>query len=442
MRITIVTLGTRGDVQPYVALALGLKNAGHHVRLATHALFRNFVTGYGIDFAALPIDPQDLLAAEEDPQWINPIGNTVRNIHKTVKTVSPFVHELLRDCVNACADADVVLSSTLGALAGYHVAEKLEVPFYPAYIQNIIRTGAYPSVLAPVLPLGSVYNRLSYSLGDRLAWQAIRPAINVLRREALGLPGLPLQFPLERVWQARQPHLLGFSPAVLPKPPEWGDWVHVTGYWFLPRPADWRPPAGLVDFLGAGPAPVSVGFGSITIGDPEAATALVLEALARSKQRGLLLTGWGGLRQSDLPDHVFKLEAVPHDWLFPRMAAVVHHGGAGTTAAGLRAGVPNIVIPNFMDQPFWGHQVARLGAGPSPIPRNQLTARRLASAIQAAVGDPVLRSRAAAIGRQLQAEDGVACAVEAFQRHPAWVLTNRPAAYHPVPGWAGKLRAR
>jgi UDP:flavonoid glycosyltransferase YjiC (YdhE family) len=199
----------------------------------------------------------------------------------------------------------------------------------------------------------------------------------------------------------------------------------MTGYWFLDRPQGWQPPAALVDFLQAGPPPVVVGFGSITVRDPEETTVLVLSALRAARQRGLLLTGWGGLSQADLPDDVFKLEAVPHDWLFPRAAAVVHHGGAGTTAAALRAGVPSIVVPNFMDQPFWAQRVVALGAGPRPIPRNRLNAARLSAALRAAVEDESFRARAAAVGRRLRAEDGVGRAVEAFERHPARVLALR-----------------
>jgi sterol 3beta-glucosyltransferase len=204
---------------------------------------------------------------------------------------------------------------------------------------------------------------------------------------------------------------------VLPKPPEWGDWIHITGYWFLDHPPEWRPSAGLVDFLRSGPPPVYVGFGSMNNRNPEEVTGLALKALARARQRGLLLTGWGGLSQSDLPDDVFKIETIPHDWLFPQMAAVVHHGGIGTLAAGLRAGVPSIVVPYFSDQPFWGQRVAALGVGPPPIPRQSLTAGHLAAAIQLAVGDPGIRARAAALGEKIRAENGVARAVEAFHRH-------------------------
>jgi UDP:flavonoid glycosyltransferase YjiC (YdhE family) len=439
MRITLVTLGTRGDVQPYLALGLGLQRAGHEVRLATHGSYREFVTSHGLAFAPLPIDPQAMLAADDNPRWLLPAANTVRYVWKMVNETAPLVDQVLRDCLAACQDADVVISSVLGFLAAFHVAEKLEIPCVPAYFQPILRTREYPSMLAPLLPLGSFYNWLTYSLFDHSAWRFLRPLLNAGRQSALGLPPLPSRpFPMDWLWQQRQPHLMGFSETIVPKPPEWGDWVHVTGYWFLDRPPEWQPPPQLVAFLEAGPPPIAVGFGSITVRDPEEATALVLAALERAGQRGILLTGWGGLSQADLPAHVFKLEAIPHDWLFPRVAAVVHHGGAGTTAAGLRAGVPTIVIPNFMDQPFWGRRVAELGAGPSPIPRHKLTVERLAEAMQTAVHDRALRARAAALGDQLRVENGVERAVRVIEANPGrWLRLRSPRQPRP---WDNRLR--
>jgi UDP:flavonoid glycosyltransferase YjiC (YdhE family) len=419
MRISIVTLGTQGDVQPYVALGLGLKGAGHEINLVTHDNFKTFITGRGLGFSALAIDPRAMLEDEQDHLWQNGVSSTLRSIANMARVAEPLAKQLVLDCWRACKTADVIMCSVTGSLIGYHIAEKLGVPFYPAYLQNVFRTRAYPSMLAPIMPLGSGYNWLSYNMVDHLVWRFIRPYTNQVRQEILGLAPLSSTFPLDYIWQQRQPHLLGFSSAVLPKPPEWGDWAHLTGYWFLDQSDGWQPPADLVDFLESGPAPISVGFGSLHIGDPEAATKLVVEALARTKQRGILLTGWGGLRQTHLPDNVFQIEAIPHDWLFPRVAAVIHHGGAGTTAAGLRAGVPNIVIPHFTDQPFWGQRVAQLGVGPRPIPRSALSSARLAAAIQVAVHDPAMRVRAVALGRKLQAEDGVARAVEIFQHNSA-----------------------
>lgn len=212
------------------------------------------------------------------------------------------------------------------------------------------------------------------------------------------------------------PMLYGFSPSVIPPPVDWRAEDHVTGYWFLDPPADWTPPPDLLNFLQAGSPPVYVGFGSMGNRDPAETTDLVLQALSKTGQRAILLTGWGGMQKTDLPASVFMVDSIPHAWLLPRVAAVVHHGGAGTTAAGLRAGVPSIVIPFLGDQPFWGRRVHNLGVGPAPIPRSKLTVDRLAQAIQEAVTNTAMRQRAAELGSKIQAEDGIANAVELIQR--------------------------
>jgi UDP:flavonoid glycosyltransferase YjiC (YdhE family) len=201
--------------------------------------------------------------------------------------------------------------------------------------------------------------------------------------------------------------LYGYSAHVLPRPTDWGDFIHVTGYWFLEPPAGWQPPSDLVQFLEAGPPPVYIGFGSMFSRDPEATADLAIQALARSGQRGVLYGGWGGLKKAQLPETVFMADALPHSWLFPRMAAIVHHGGAGTTAAALRSGIPSIVTPFFGDQPFWGQRVAALGAGPQPIPRRRLTVDSLAKAIQIARTDEKMHKRAADLGERIRAERGI-----------------------------------
>ncbi|MBM3121917.1 MAG: glycosyltransferase family 1 protein, partial [Chloroflexi bacterium] len=191
--------------------------------------------------------------------------------------------------------------------------------------------------------------------------------------------------------------------------------IHVTGYWFLDPSEGWRPAADLLDFLNGGPPPVYIGFGSMVHRRPEEVAALVCDALQRSGLRAVWSAGWGGLASTRLPNSVFMTGSIPHAWLFPRMAAVVHHGGVGTTAAGLRAGVPSIAIPYFGDQPFWGRRIAELGVGPKPIPRSRLTADRLALALQSATTDTGMQARAARLGEAIRAEDGIGNAVRVIE---------------------------
>ena len=246
-------------------------------------------------------------------------------------------------------------------------------------------------------------------------WQGGRKADNLARQQVLNLPKAPFFGPYGSKQTRGLPILYGFSPSVIASPADWPCEAQVTGYWFLEAESDWTPPPALVDFLAAGPPPVYVGFGSMTNRKPEETAALVITALQKTGQRAVLMSGWGGLQATDLPDTFFIVDAAPHAWLFPRTAAVVHHGGAGTTAAGLRAGVPSIIIPYFADQPFWGNRVAQLGVGPQPLPRKILTVDRLAAALETAVTNPQMQQRAAELGRKIQAEDGIAQAVSIVQ---------------------------
>jgi UDP:flavonoid glycosyltransferase YjiC (YdhE family) len=223
--------------------------------------------------------------------------------------------------------------------------------------------------------------------------------------------------PLRRLKKERYPILYGFSPALYPRSPDWGDWVEMTGYWFLDRLPGWAPPPDLVDFLDAGPPPVAVGFGSIPEDSAGSLTELTLEALERAGQRGVLLAGAGGLGSADLPSWAHMIDEVPYDWLFPRMTAVVYHGGLGTMAEALRAGVPMACIPYHAEQFLWASRLEDLGAGPPMVPRSELSVEALSSAIDTASTDRRIRRRAAELGAVIATEDGVDTAVAAFERH-------------------------
>ncbi|NER84842.1 MAG: glycosyltransferase family 1 protein, partial [Leptolyngbya sp. SIO1D8] len=265
----------------------------------------------------------------------------------------------------------------------------------------------------------------------QLFWQAFRQPINQWRVETLHLPAWQRNPLGNEGWQ-RVSILYGYSPTVIPKPANWAEHLHVTGYWFLESLPDFSPPLELIHFLEAGEPPIYIGFDSMTDRHPEFMAETAITALTQTRQRGILLTGWGGISHTDLPDSIFKLDSVPHSWLFPKMTDIVHHGGAGTTAAALRAGVPNIIIPFIADQPFWGHRIAQLGVGPQPIPKKKLTVERLATAIQTAVEDKAMKQRAKVLGRKIRSENGVAEAVKAFhQLLPPKSSTMPVAALNP-----------
>lgn len=413
--ITILAVGSRGDVQPYCALAVGLQRAGHRVRFATHYNFKELVSKQGLEFAPIAGNFQELLKSEEGLKLLE---------GKRSKLVSEELFQTqLLDSWQACQETDVIIFTPLTTW-GYHIAEKLAVPCFFASCIPLSPTRAFPFLKgagASRNPLAGTLNYASYLLVEFLFWQSQRKNINRFRRETLDLPLLPiggLRFTRRRPLNLSPlPMLYGFSPSVIPKPNDWPGYLHVTGYWFLDQMQDYQPPNELVNFINDGSRPIYIGFGSMTSRQPDCLTQIAIEALNRNNQRGILLSGWAGIGKVNLPDNIFVCDFVPHEWLFPQMAAVVHHGGASTTAAGLRAGVPSLVVPFIGDQLSWGQRVANLGVGPAPISYKELSVELLASAIQMAVSDQAMRDRAVVLGQKIREENGVANGVEAFHSH-------------------------
>jgi UDP:flavonoid glycosyltransferase YjiC (YdhE family) len=311
----------------------------------------------------------------------------------------------------ACEDADAVVCSLIGA-AGYTIARQRGVPCILTQLQPIWPTRAFPASIGWSRQTGRPYpNLLSHLVAEQGLWQMMRPTRGSRRGQVTALPRTPLASPFAHARRRRLPVLLGFSPAVQPPPPDWPDHIHVTGYWFLDPPR-WSAPDELAGFLSAGPPPVYVGFASWH--NDTQTSHVIRAALRQAGLRGVVL---GDTRRDTSTEEVLVVDEVPHAWLFPQMAAVVHHGGAGTTAVGLRAGVPTVVCSFIGDQSYWGSRVHALGAGPPPIPIRHLTADRLAQALGHATRDPSFRARAAALGGQIRAEDGVARAVKLITAH-------------------------
>jgi UDP:flavonoid glycosyltransferase YjiC (YdhE family) len=386
------------------------------VRIAAAADYAALVEAYGLEFAPLAGSIRELMDREMVYGILDAPGNPLRFGKRMLDAVQPIVSRLVADCREACAGAEMLIVSTLGVYVAYDVARELGIPFCAAHMHPYGTTRAYPQVFFPRLPgwvpLRGHYNRLTHGLAEAGFWFLLSAALNTARREALALPPTSRTAMLRRSRETTNPTLLAYSERLAPRPRDWGAHAHVTGYWFLDRPPGWQPPTLLSDFLASGPPPVYVSFGSNLAGrDPDEVTRLLVEALKRAGVRGILSSAWGDLGNTCLPDTVLRVEQVPHDWLFPRMAAVVHHGGAGTTAAALRAGVPSVAVPFFGDQRFWAERLHALGASPAPLPRPQLTADRLANAIRATVCNPAMKQRAACLGERLNKENGVEKAI-------------------------------
>ena len=420
-------MGSRGDIQPYVALALGLVEAGHDVRITTHRIFEGFVKEHGLDFFPLDIDPRQVLVNRAVAELGN---NTFRITRWMQENFRPALQDVFQVTLDSAQDADLLLNSAL-SFAGWHVAQKLKAPAIAVYLQPATPTRTFPAATITLppswLPFKGIYNYAASKVANQFFFRMLLSMNNDCREEVLDLPPLSATY----YWKidspsAGVPMIYGYSPTVLPRPSNWGDSIKVVGYWFLESAEDYHPPAELEEFLASGPKPVYIGFGSMVDHEREQMTRLVVEALDQAGQRAILLGGWSELGSQVfseaatnafvLPDTILNVDYVPHDWLFPRVAAVVHHGGAGTTAAGLRAGAPTVVVAFFGDQPFWGKRIAELGVGPEPVARKKLTADRLAQAILKAISDNTIQQRAAELGAKIRAEDGITRAVELIEK--------------------------
>jgi sterol 3beta-glucosyltransferase len=418
MHVTILALGSRGDVMPYINLGKGLKAVGHQVRFVTFENFEPLVIAQDLDFHPIRGDVQSILTGAGGQALAESGRNAFRMARSVSRLFGVMAEDIARDLSSPeLWDTEVIVNQLPGGLYGYDLAEKLGVPMVLAAVMPLTPTRhqpmlAFPSFLAPI----PGYNVFTHLLAYQLVWQGFRPVVSRWRMQTLGLSKAPLWGYSGLMEERRVPVLNGFSAHVVTRPPDWGQHIHITGYWF-PDDEGWRPPEGLCEFIEAGPPPVFIGFGSMPMRNPKRTTAIVLDALKRSGQRAILHTGWGGIGLQELPDYAWKIGYVPYGWLFPRMAAVTHHGGSGTTASGLRAGVPSIIVPFLFDQFYWGKRISSLGVGPEPIPHRKLSVERLAEALTLAVNDTQMRQNATELGEKIRAEDGVREAVKAIQRY-------------------------
>jgi sterol 3beta-glucosyltransferase len=414
MKITLLTAGSRGDVQPYIALARGLSGGGHRVRLASYSSFEEMASRYGLEFAPIHAPPEAITNSRRWYNWQRSGSDLPRLIYyysQITREAQASITMMLDDYWLACQDADLVISSASGFI-GPQIAEARQALHCWALFQPMTPSRAFPVFFTPGMPsLGGKFNAISYRIAEQIYWWLFKASINRWRQSRLRLP--PSRQPLQSMFsnspEARV--LYGFSSQVIPKPDDWGENISVCGYWFLEPPADWRPCQELVQFLEAGEHPVYIGVTNIRSTSSQAMMKLALEALRICGYRAILNTAGLEFEPAAIPDTVFCVDSVPHDWLFPRVAAVVHHGGAGTTASAFRAGVPSLGIPGFFDQPFWSQLIPKLGVGLPPISPKRLTARRLAMALTQLVTDPAIKLRSIRLGEAIRKELGVQRAV-------------------------------
>ena len=430
LNVVIQVVGSRGDVQPFVALGKTLKEQHHHrVRLATHSTFKGFVEESGLEFFNIGGDPAKLMAFMVKNPGLMPGFDSLR--HGDVGKRQREIFDILLGCWRSCIEpgdgmnlefpednsgehprpfiADVIIANP-PSFAHIHCAEKLGIPVHLMFTMPWSPTQVFPHPLASVHSSNAdpnLTNLISYTLVEAMTWQGLGHVINRFRAQNLRLEPVSLIYAPSLLNRLYIPYTYCWSPALIPKPKDWGQHISISGFYFLSLASTFTPDPDLLEFLNAGPTPIYIGFGSIVVDDPNAMTSMIFDAIKKAGVRALVSQGWGGLGKGDMvvPETVFMLGNIPHDWLFKRVSCVVHHGGAGTTAAGIALGKPTVIVPFFGDQPFWGAMIARAGAGPLPVPYKGLTADVLAASIVEAL-QPSVQKQAAILAASIAQEKG------------------------------------
>jgi sterol 3beta-glucosyltransferase len=407
MQIVLIASGTRGDVQPMIALGKALKDVGHQVRLVAGSNFVSWIESHGLE-AYPTVDIEAVMQSEQGIKWVE--SKSQMEQFSAIKSLTDSLLEpSIAGVLDGTKGADLIISGFLTEGHAQALNEKYGIPVISCALQPYRSTSLGAANFMPLLPKSdSILNRWMGGLAEWFTWRMSEKVVNALRQR-LGLS--PYTARSYAKVGKMIPALYAFSRYVVPPTQDTNSYI--TGYWFFDEP--FTPPNDLMEFIKAGEAPVYVGFGSMSSSDPEGTVMMISEALARLGQRGVIARGWSQAQIKDIPDHLFVLDKTSHTWLFPQMSAVVHHGGAGTTAAGLRAGRPSLIVSHLGDQPYWGRRVHELGVGPQPIKRHDLTTDLLTERLKPLLNDKTIRTQAAQLGTQIRGEDGVKTAVHWIQ---------------------------
>ena len=423
MKIAITTLGSRGDLQPYIALALGLKTAGYDVLIISAKNEEDFVRNHGLDFYALDVDIQKLMEGNSDVQEMAKGNNPIKFIFshlKGSKNLKKLMVKTQGEIWNACLDADLIIFHP-GMPIGYFIAELNDKKSVLVNPFPVVATKDYPSVLFYTFPrLGRSFNLLTHFIFYKVFWALAKSSIEGFWKENIGKKVDFSASPILQQIKSGKPVINAYSPLIFQPSKEWGDNIQTVGSLIIENESNFTPSKELEDFIKNGEPPVFIGFGSMKDLNSFTKTfEIISEAVTKTKQRAVIGLGWTKNSFSGvLPDNIFLIENIPFSWLFPQMKLVVHHGGAGTTAAGLNAGKPTIIIPHMADQPAWGLRVYELGVGSKPITRKSLSAEKLSKAITFAL-QPKIVEAANRLGQSMRTEHSLEKAINIINQYMA-----------------------
>ncbi len=413
MRLTMISIGSTGDVRPYIILGQELVRRGHQVRIAAFSPFEKMITEAGLEFHPLAGDVVKIMA-----NIMKPGTNGLTYLQRVQEAIKDVAGPLLQNMQSACADAQAIITTFFGS-SMYSIAEKNNVPCIQTQYYPMDYNDAVPISSAPGLKVGKAWNKMSYKVGYLLINSLEHKYLTGWRKEQ-GMRVRKVRPKPDYTVNGHQiPVLYAVSPLLMPRPLSWKEHIHMTGFWMETNTEEYTPDPKLAEFLSAGEKPIYIGFGSMVSGDMGKTLSIVLEALEETGVRAILQKGWGGSDVVTSSSRIHVADFIPHDWLFEQVAAVVHHGGAGTTAAGLKAGKPTLVIPFGGDQPFWGMRIRALGLGPKPIRREFLTAEKLAKALVDLTQTRSYYVAAKELGMRLREENGTKIAADIIEEEIA-----------------------
>jgi sterol 3beta-glucosyltransferase len=399
--ITILCGGSRGDVQPYLALAIELKRMGKEVRIAVTRNHEEFVRSYGIDFFSIDVDFESLKVDKNMIREAQQADNPLKLFFSFQKMKKYGVH-MVEHYYAACEGSEAIVYHP-GMAIGYYAAEKLGIPSILATPFPLNKTKEQTAViLYGKVPSNPGVNLFSYTILQSMLWMASDASLKPFWKEKFGRLPADYGCPFERHTDRRHPAIVSCSNFIFPRPSDWNENIHQNGYWFLEEQDEYIPPIELVDFLNNGEKPIYIGFGSMVGENSDKISKNILEGLAMTGKRAII-SGFGNLQ--NIPDTIYKIDNIPHSWLFSKVSAVCHHGGAGTSAAGFEAGIPSMIFPFALDQFAWAQRAYDLGVGPKPMPIKKLTSEKFAESIRYAMQENII-SNAKELAKNIATENG------------------------------------
>jgi len=415
VKVAIFANGSRGDIQPYIALALGLRSHGADVHFIAPSEYSSLAREYALNIHPLSGCINEVIQSEEMRSLLEK-GSFVKIMRHARHRLEEAAPLWAAEGLDACVGCDFIISGLGGLYLAAALSEKLCIPLVQAFLVPFSPTCTFPGALIPdrFARAGRLFNLFSHHLVRQVMWQTMRKS-DALVRDKLHVPSTSFWGPYHKKVMRESRTMYGFSTGLIPHPADWDDKITITGYWFLEEAISWFPSSSLAAFIDRGDKPVYIGFGSMSIRDPAEMGKIIVGAVNACGLRAVVHSSSIGGKMESPHDNIYVADSIPHSWLFPQMAAVVHHGGAGTTGAGLRAGVPSLVVPFFGDQPFWGARLADAALGPKPLPKRRLTQDTLAKALSQTVNTPYFQQNASKMGAVIRGEDGTGVAYEVLR---------------------------